>query len=81
VGAIAKGLVAGAAAAAEDEIVTRELEPVAVGVREEHRTLDQVRAVETDLDASLSQGDISFQITHEIFSSDDNKRRGRNLRG
>ncbi len=81
VGAVAEGLVAGAATAAEGENLAREFELIAVDILEDHRTLDSVRAVQTDLDPGLFQGDSSFQFTRETFPFNDNRRHRRNLRG
>jgi hypothetical protein len=81
VAAVAEGLVLGAAAATEGENLSRQLELVALGVLENYRALDAVRAVQTDFDPNLFQGDSSFDITREISSYDDIRRRRRNLRG
>lgn len=81
VAAVAEGLVLGAAAAAEGENLSRQLELVALGVLENYRALYAVRAVQTDFDPNLFQGDGSFDITREISSYDDSRRRRRNLRG
>jgi hypothetical protein len=58
---VAEGLVLGAAAAAEGDDLARQLELVPVDILKNHRTLDAVGAVETDLDPDLFGHDSSLQ--------------------
>lgn len=77
---VAEGLVLGAATAAEDENLIRQLKLVALSILKDHRALDSVRTIQTDFDPDLFQVDSSFRITRETFSFDDSRRRCRNLR-